>query len=222
MSLFQNTPVNDTQNAMDTLSMGQQGAASSLAPYTNNAGSDFNNERKYLYQSFGQMGQYGNPASQFYGYSEENPLDLLNEIMGGYSMSIGAQNQLKNSLSSANNMATTTGMYGSGDNDALDAEITNQIEGEDQSAYLKNVGGVVDDQQKFIQDFQSQMHSLMKAFSSMTGQEYGASGQMADIDKSLSQTGANIYSNESNANKKNRGAQALGAAAGMATKAFLL
>lgn len=219
MAIFGNTPSQDTGKAMDALQQAQQAAASILSPYTNPANQDFNNARNYLYGSYQQMGQYGNPAGHFYEDAGENPEDLLNQIMGGYTMSEGAQNQMKNSLSAANNMATTTGMYGSGDDIALNAEIANEITGQDQQQYLKNVAGVANEQQKFIQDFMQQMQGLNKAFGGIINKEYGASGNEAGIDKSLGQNAASIFGRESG--MPNHQAQAIGTILGGVLSAMM-
>lgn len=215
MGIFSNTPQNDTQNAMNTLQKSQQAAANSLYPYTSNAGYDFNNERDYLYSAIGEDTKFGNVGSQFNNYADINPIDLLNEIMSGYTMSLGAQNQIKAGISGANNLATTTGMFGSGDNQALDAEITSGITGQDEQQYLKNVGGVTNEQLKFVQNYRNQLNGLMKAFGGMTSKEYNASNSMAGIDKSLGQTGANIQSRESD--MKNPVGEAIGTLLGSIT-----
>lgn len=219
MGLFSSSSSDDYDKAQEALTNAYNEAAGYMSPYTSNAGTDFGNARNYLYGAFGQMQQYGNPWGQFYDYANMSPIDLYNSLVQSYTMSPQEMNEIKMGQSAANNMATTNGMYGSGENYALNAEIARQGYDQGLNQYLQSIGDVVNKQTGFAKQFSNQMSGLTKMFGNLLGTEYDASSSMANIGRSLGQASANLYGRE--AQSGNQWARMAGGIAGGLTSGLM-
>ena len=199
MAIFGKSSADYYDDAQDALTNAYNQAAGYMSPYTDPASQDFDSARNYLYGGFQQMGQYGNPWGQFYDYANMSPIDLYNNLVQSYQMSPQQMNQVRMGESAANNMATTTGMYGSGQNQALNAEIARQGYNEGLQQYLQNIGDVVNKQTGFAKQYSNQMSGLTKMFGNLLGTEFDASQGMANTARSLGQTSANMYGRQAQA-----------------------
>jgi hypothetical protein len=222
MGLFNsgNTPQGATDNSINALQQGYGAASSQMSPYTNPASQDFNTARGLVYGGGSKAMKFGNPYDQWYGYAKQNPENLFNGVVSSYSMSPAEQEAEQQALNTQNNMAAANGMYGSGENDALDSEISTQAYNSGLQSYLKGIGKTVGYQQQFLSDWSNQVKGLSSMFSKLINKEYGASDSMADIDKSLSQTAANEYARQPN--DKNRRGAAIGSIIGGGLSTALL
>lgn len=206
MALFGSSSSDDTGKGIDAINQAYGEAAQYLNPYTQNAGTDFNNVRKGLYGAVGNLQSQGNPNTPFYQMLQHSPQDILNQAESGYQMSPFEQQQMQLGQSTLNNSLASQGLTGSGLGNAEMSGMTTAMNGADMQKYLGNLMHTFDKQLQVLGIDDKQRQGILGAFGKMVGMENHASGQMAGIAQKSGQESANLYGRQELADeRKNRG-----------------
>lgn len=180
MALFRNTQ-HDIDN---TLGQGLQEDENALSPYTEYAGQDFDTGRNALYSGLKSREQGPHYDQEYFEkILGSSPGELQNEEMSGFENSPfakTAQMESKGATSMVQNQENASGMGGSGDEDAIDAQVQNGIMSEEDGDYLKNLHSVLGAQKSALDQFNHGTQGLMKIYQDMLGKEYGAEGQVGN------------------------------------------
>lgn len=185
------------------LDAAQTTANNLYSPYVTNAGTDFNNYRGWGYNAQSQLsGETGgqDPATWMNQGISANPMDMYNQIMGGWTMSTAAQQQMNQQLDAANNAAAQSGMLGSGENITQNMTIAQNITAQDQQQYLRDIGQINNQQMDWLKGYRGEQNSLGKMFSNMLGTEFDASKDLADITFRIQDAGQRYQSEQDRQN----------------------
>ncbi len=173
----------DIQNSEDQALQYEQEAynnsANLLSPYTQNAGTDFNNGRQAIYDAGGKLIGYGNPATGLWNQIGEDPTTMYEQDMANYTMSAGAQNEMAAEEMAANNAAAASGQIGGTNNMVQDEQIAESVTSQDEQQYFNDVQKERGNQLSYLDDLRNVQSTLLKTFQSMIGREYGASNQLS-------------------------------------------
>jgi hypothetical protein len=175
-------------DANQSIQQGYEQAQSYEEPYTTYGATDFDNARNYLYKSIGGRKNYNDT---FLKYLSMSPQQMLNEAIGGYTMSPMATEEEQYALDAENNSEAAAGLGGSSGNDLLDAEIGNTIFNQDESRYENQLMQALGIQSQVLGGYDKQTNQLMKYFQDMLGTEEGASNNMAGNAMKAAQYSAN-------------------------------
>jgi hypothetical protein len=156
------------------ISSGISGAAG-YAGYSNMAdelGDAQNQITQYLQQATGYMQPFYDAGTQgLSAYQKglsplQNPVQLMNQLMGGYTESPYAQFQQQQSITAANAAGAASGMLGSGAEQKELMQQSQAISSKDMQQWLNNIFGIY--------------KGYMGGEKNLMTQGYGAAGQMGN------------------------------------------
>lgn len=146
------------------------------------------------FNPFIQQGQQAQEAlSPIYGQMAQNPMDYLNQILGGYQPSAGYQYKQKQLMDTARNAAAAGGYAGTPYDQREQTELVNSLLGQDMQQFLQNVLGI--------------QGAGIGGYEGAVGRGYESSGMLADLlsGKLGSQAGlAYQGAQQNNANRSQR------------------
>jgi hypothetical protein len=196
MDLFGNNSADYTNDAINAEQQAYGQSAQYLSPYTQNAGTDFNNARNALYTGARKFGSQPNYNQNFYKYLSMSPEQLFNQALSGYSESPFMADEMKYAESSANNQLISQGMGGSSENALLDAEIGNVLGGQDIQRYLSDIMKSFDTQESILHQYNKEAQDIGGLFQDMLSREFGASNQMSNNAMKEGQQESQAYERE--------------------------
>jgi hypothetical protein len=129
-----------------------------------------------------------------------NPLDTYSQIMANYHLSGAAKNQMRAKGSKIRNSATANHMLGSGDEQILLGNMVNAGVQADKQQYLKNIGGITDEEHKAFQDLGKASSQMQKGFGRLISTEYDAERDSARDYVDLAKAAAQAYEKMPNEN----------------------
>ncbi len=197
-----NSGINAEQNAFNQSAQFEQ-------PYTQNAGTDFNSMRNFLYKSLQSRPNYND---QFDKALSITPEALLQHAMAGYNQNPFEQNKTQDEIAAAENQSSASlsaqGLSGSPNaqilNSGIAAGITGESEQNGMTRYLNELLKTAGFQQGILSNYNKQTQGLEKGFQSLVGQEEHSSDLMAgnamklgENEGMLDRSGADINRNNS-------------------------
>lgn len=185
-------------DSIDAINQGFNQLQQYMLPYTQNAGTDFNNARNYIYKGFSDRAQEPDYNQQFLDLLLGNggPNQLLNRAESGYANSDEAKNAAMESnlaTSAVFNKANAAGMGGSGTEAAINAQVQNGILSENEGNYLKHLHSVLNVQEDELNNFNQGTQNLINMFKGLINDEFRASNTVGQGAMREGQMEANSY-----------------------------
>lgn len=194
MSLFRPSKdeTNAINNAIAVQQQAYQNAQNLLSPYTQNAGTDFQNERNFIYDSAGKIAAYGNPAQNMWQSISESPADLYAQDISSFQLSPGAQFQLQQEEIAARNEAAASGALGSTGDIAKQMKIAQGLVAQDQQQYFDDLQKERQNQMNALRDYRNVTRNLLNTFNNMINREFSASTSLAGTGEKIGQSISNL------------------------------
>lgn len=167
------------QTAQDTGNDYQQ-AQGYLNPYYQGGLNGFNQYQNYTNQMGNNLQPYQNAGANLWGSLNQNPTQMYQGIMGGYSQSPQAAYAQQQAMQGANAAAAASGGFGSGSYYKGIMNNANDISQRDQQQYFQNVMGTGQQQLGILGNLQGQQQQYANQLNNIAGYGYGAAGQMAN------------------------------------------
>lgn len=186
--------------ANQAIQAGYNNASNLMNPYTQNAGTDFNNARGYVYDEMGNVLSYGNPASNMWSEISEDPSTLYDSDMSGYQMSDAAQNEMASEMMAANNTSASSGQLGGTNNIDQNMQTAQSITSKDQQQYFDNIQTERGNQMNYLGDYRSVLNNLTKQFGQIINKEYSGSTSLSNMGMQAAKVTSNNDIGEGKAN----------------------
>ena len=138
MGIFSNQATPYYKKAENAINTGVQNQQNALAPYTQNAGTDFNNLRDAFYKGANNFANTPNAGASFTDYLKMSPNQLVEQAMQGFKESPYQTANRKAQAEAENHRLQSEGLYGSGQGNLEQGEIQQKLDEQYQNDYLSN------------------------------------------------------------------------------------